>query len=941
MGLRQASQVFASSLLRFCIHKDTGSDIIHSRDIAYVLNTGHLSLDTLALTHLSDNSSDLRAGVERRATGQNLPVVEHGLGEGLAGGGGTEISVEAEGLQDGEVSLDVEEGSTRALLLVEDVTTSAGKDTVNTTHGVLGHLNLDQVNGLEQSGLGQKGSGVQDTTSSGDDLATTTVDSISVQGHIKDVEAGRAHGLLSNGTFAGSPLETGDNGILDFVEVLDGLGLVNQQVGASAIRTEGPDLTGVSDIPAEVVSEDTGTGLEIVTGGNLASLDSKREFLLNRLSNHVQTVVLVGGLGKSSNARLALDSFTVLDDGVGDDQRDTGVVFLKILQANLEMQLTGTSNDVLTGLGGVGKDARVRLGETLETFDQLREILGVLDLDGALHDGGDGELHDLEVVGSLRGGKSTRLEQELVDTDETDNVSGWHVVNGVDLATHHQDGTLNSLDEEIILLARGVVGTLDADLETGADGTGEDTTEGVESTLIGSGHHLGDVKHEGTLGVAVTDTNGGLVVKRTLVQSLSTVLLGSDGRRKVEDHHLQKGLLALLLAVVSRDLELELVQKSGDLVVLEVHDGGEDLEDGVQDELVESTLKLLALVGTRLGPLLGVGVEVVVALQVVPSKYTIFEMRLACTAIVGGEHLHSSREETYPETLHHLVLVNTELLGVADSELADSEGPAVETGTEGNGTLVRVDLDITESLVKVGGDDDVNGLDGTGEGLVKILLGDLKLEKSTVDLVDDDNGLDTLTKGLTEHSLGLNAHTFDSVDDDEGTVSDTESSSNLRGEINVTGGVNQVDQEVLTIGLLANDILDILGVIKMTVQRDSSGLDGDTTLLLIGTSIGGTSLTSLGGGDNTGLGQQGVSQSRLAVVDVGNDGHVSDIGGLVHEGPDLVDREAIMVKQYVSKLCFFLSEGIVLSPEGQGAVFFCALAPASFVGDDEATMKGW
>jgi hypothetical protein len=923
--------------------------------VTYVLNTGHLSLDTLALTHLSDNSSDLRAGVERRATGQNLPVVEHGLREGLAGGGGTEISVEAEGLQDGEVGLDVEEGSTRALLLVEDVTTSAGKDTVDTTHGVLGHLNLDQVDGLEQSGLGQKGSGVQDTTSSGDDLATTTVDSISVQGHIKDVEAGRAHGLLSNGSFTSSPLETGHNGILDFVEVLDGLGLVNQQVGTSAIRTEGPDLTGVSDIPAEVVSEDTGTGLEIVTGGNLASLDRKREFLLNRLSNHVQTVVLVGGLGKSSNARLALDSLTVLDDGVGDDQRDTGVVFLKILQANLEMQLTGTSNDVLTGLRGVGKDARVGLGETLETFDQLREILGVLNLDGALHDGGDGELHDLEVVGSLRGGKSTRLEQELVDTDETDNVSGWHVVNGVDLATHHQDGTLNSLDEEIILLARGVVGTLDADLETGADGTGEDTTEGVESTLIGSGHHLGDVKHERTLGVAVTDTNGGLVVKRTLVQSLSTILLGSDGRRKVENHHLQKSvgsgeesahdnleqLLALLLAVVSRDLELELVQKSGDLVVLEVHDGGEDLEDGVQDELVESTLKLLALVGTRLGPLLGVRVEVVVALQVVPSKYTIIEMRLACTAIVGGEHLHSSREKTYPETLHHLALVNTELLGVADSELADSEGPAVETGTEGNGTLVGVDLDITESLVKVGGDDDVNGLDGTGEGLVKILLGDLKLEKSTVDLVDDDNGLDTLTKGLTEHSLGLNAHTFDSVDDDEGTVSDTESSSNLRGEINVTGGVNQVDQEVLTIGLLANDILDILGVIKMTVQRDSSGLDGDTTLLLIGTSIGGTSLTSLGGGDNTGLGQQGVGQSRLAVVDVGNDGHVSDIGGLVHEGPDLVDREAIMVKQYVSKLCFFLSEGIVLSPEGQGAVFFALWRQHRCVEDDEATMKEW
>jgi hypothetical protein len=29
------------------------------------------------------------------------------------------------------------------------------------------------------------------------------------------------------------------------------------------------------------------------------------------------------------------------------------------------------------------------------------------------------------------------------------------------------------------------------------------------------------------------------------------------------------------------------------------------------------------------------------------------------------------------------------------------------------------------------------------------------------------------------------------------------------------------------------------------------------------------------------------------VVDVGNNGHVTDIGGLVHKGPDLVDREAV------------------------------------------------
>lgn len=230
------------------------------------------------------------------------------------------------------------------------------------------------------------------------------------------------------------------------------------------------------------------------------------------------------------------------------------------------------------------------------------------------------------------------------------------------------------------------------------------------------------------------------------------------------------------------------------------------------------------------------------------------------------------RFRTYPETLHHLVLVNTELLGVPRSELADGESPAVETGTEGNGTLVGVDLDVTEDLVEVGGNDDVDGLDDTGEVLVQVLLGDLELEKSTVDLVDDDDGLDTLTKGLTQDSLGLDADTLDGVDDDESTISDTEGSSDLRREVNVTGRVNQVDQEVVLLGLDGN-VLQVLGVDELSVQGDGSGLDGDTTLLLVGTSIGETSLTSLGGGNDTGTLDEGVGQGRLAVVDCGNCQH--------------------------------------------------------------------
>lgn len=220
---------------------------------------------------------------------------------------------------------------------------------------------------------------------------------------------------------------------------------------------------------------------------------------------------------------------------------------------------------------------------------------------------------------------------------------------------------------------------------------------------------------------------------------------------------------------------------------------------------------------------------------------------------------------SYPETLHHLVPVDTELLGVPASELTDSEGPAVKTGTEGDCALLGVDLDITESLVEVGGDDDVDGLNGTGEGLEEILLGELELEESTVDLVDDTDGLDTLTKGLTEDSLGLDRDTLNTVDDDESTVGDTERSSNLRREINVTRRVNQVDQELVAVGLLG-DVLDIL-VGHLSVQRDGRRLDGDTTILFILTCVCETRFSGLRRRNDTSPLDEGVGEGGLSVID--------------------------------------------------------------------------
>ena len=299
-------------------------------------------------------------------------------------------------------------------------------------------------------------------------------------------------------------------------------------------------------------------------------------------------------------------------------------------------------------------------------------------------------------MGSIGSGEGTTLEQELIDTDKADNVTGGAVLERLDITTHHEDGTLDGLDEQVFLLPGNVVGTLNTDLGASTDGTGEDTSKGIETSLVGCGHHLGDVQDQRSLWVTVTYTNGGLIVHGTLVEGLNTVTLSGSGGGKVYDNHLQEGVtggqelphddlqkgLTLEVLLLGGKLDFELLKHTEDAVLLVVHDGIEDLEDGVQDEGVKGTIEGFPTFNSALGgPLLCGRVEEVVT----------------------------------PKLSHHLLLVDTELLGVTGGELTKSEGPSMETGTESDGTLVGVDLDITKSGVVVGGDNDVHILDGTRE----------------------------------------------------------------------------------------------------------------------------------------------------------------------------------------------------------------------------------
>lgn len=104
---------------------------------------------------------------------------------------------------------------------------------------------------------------------------------------------------------------------------------------------------------------------------------------------------------------------------------------------------------------------------------------------------------------------------------------------------------------------------------------------------------------------------------------------------------------------------------------------------------LEGTVERLAVgIGSLVGPLLGLWVEVRVS----------------------------------PKSVHHLAFVDTELLGVSGSEVSERESPTVKTRSEGDSALFRVDLEVTESFVVVCRNDDVDCMKSKMSGQMNLCI---------------------------------------------------------------------------------------------------------------------------------------------------------------------------------------------------------------------------
>merc|ERR1712055_1022766 len=127
----------------------------------------------------------------------------------------------------GQGGLDHEHGCAGCLSLLEHVSSPSVQDTVDSSHSILGTLNFHLVNRLHQPGLRSDHGGVQGPPCGGDDLAATTMDSVSMECNIIKVKPCCTQILVTKNTLLGCPLEASNNGVLDFIQVLNSLSAVN------------------------------------------------------------------------------------------------------------------------------------------------------------------------------------------------------------------------------------------------------------------------------------------------------------------------------------------------------------------------------------------------------------------------------------------------------------------------------------------------------------------------------------------------------------------------------------------------------------------------------------------------------------------------------------------------------------------------------------------
>lgn len=164
-------------------------------------------------------------------------------------------------------------GSSLDLFFFDDDTSSLIEDVIDSSHGISGGGDFSEEDGFLEGRTTSEFTTVVDSSGGGDQLTTSSVDGISVQDDITDVNFNRSHVFVGHDGFFGSPLESIFHRVFDFIHELDSLGGINKNISSHIFRSEGPDFEGFILFPTIFINKMSGSFFTILFGSAFSSFN--------------------------------------------------------------------------------------------------------------------------------------------------------------------------------------------------------------------------------------------------------------------------------------------------------------------------------------------------------------------------------------------------------------------------------------------------------------------------------------------------------------------------------------------------------------------------------------------------------------------------------------------------------------------------------------------
>src|SRR2546428_3275850 len=458
---------------------------------------------------------------------------------------------ETEHLRDGRLRVD--DRDLAFLIDVLDHPASALDLPERRAHEILGHVDEDLLDRLEQDPPALDHRAVDRRSRRRDDLGGPAVDGVFVEPRVDEAHL-EPHRLLPG---EGSLAHRLHVCLLDqlhrLVQVLDPFRRIDQHV-----RVVDPDnalrFVAVHAELLEFLREDLRV-LDPLSRGDLARPYRIHDLVLERLDLHVEPVVFVRRLA-FARAALAADALAVHDDRRA--RRDGGLVIrLDAVDRDLEVELAHARNEVLAGLLiDLDHDTRVRLRDEPEGLDKPREVRCGLRFHRDRHDRVgvmDNLLERLHflVVAHRRAG------DRILQTDDRDDIARIDLVDGDPVRADDHGDRLRAL---------GLRHAAHPELLTAADLAGEQTACGDlaglridddlrdhkadRAVLIDGEHRFSD----GALHVAFPDDrNSDLLSLQRIRQVADDHVQHDVVERRLLRELLHRAFLAVFVDVLERD----------------------------------------------------------------------------------------------------------------------------------------------------------------------------------------------------------------------------------------------------------------------------------------------------------------------------------------------------------------------------------------------------